>query len=43
MLSLTVRLQGFEAIARRNAKVTQHPRLVKKPQFSQSDILNICG
>jgi hypothetical protein len=42
MLSLTVRLQGLETIARRNTKVTQHPRLIKKPQLSQSDILDVC-
>jgi hypothetical protein len=41
MLSVTIRSKCFEAIAGRNAKIAQHPRLVQKTQFSQCDILDV--
>ena len=42
MLSVAVRSKRFEAIAGRDAKITEHPRLIQKTKFSQSDILNVC-
>jgi hypothetical protein len=33
MLSVTIRSKCFEAIAGRNAKIAQHPRLVQKSSF----------
>jgi hypothetical protein len=41
MLSPTIRSKCFEAIARRNAEIAQHPRLVQKTQLSQSNILDV--
>jgi len=43
MLPLTIRSKCFEAIAGRYAKIAQHPRLIQKAQFSQSDILMSAG
>ncbi len=40
MLSVTIRSKCFEAIAGRNAKIAQHPCLIQKAQFSQSNILD---
>jgi len=42
MLPLTVRSKCFEAIARRNAKIAQYPRLIQKTKLSQSDGLDVC-
>jgi hypothetical protein len=41
MLSLTIRSKCFEAVAGRNAKVSQRSRLIQKTQFPQSDILEM--
>jgi hypothetical protein len=41
VLSVAIRSKCFEAIAGRNAKIAQHPRLVQKTQFSQSNILDV--
>jgi hypothetical protein len=41
MLSLTIRSEGLEAIAGRNPEVAQHPGLIQKAQFSQSDALDV--
>ena len=41
MLSLPIRSQRFKSIARRNAKIAEHPGLIQKTKFSQRDILNI--
>jgi hypothetical protein len=41
MLSLAIRSQCFKAIAGRNAKIAQHPGLIQKTQFSQSNILDV--
>jgi len=43
MRSLAIRSKCFEAIAGRNAKIAQHPRLIQKTQFSQSNILDVRG
>jgi hypothetical protein len=42
VLSVATRSKCFEAIAGRNEKIAQHPRLVQKTQFSQSNILDVC-
>src|SRR6185437_13629408 len=41
VLSLPVRLQGFEPIAGRNAQVIEQPGLIQKAKLSQRDILNV--
>jgi hypothetical protein len=41
MLPLTVRSKCFEAIARRNAKIAQYPRLIQKTKLPQSDVLDV--
>jgi len=41
VLSVAIRSKCFEAVAGRNAKIAQHPRLVQKTQFSQSNILDV--
>jgi hypothetical protein len=41
VLSLPIRFQGFESIARGNAKIAEYPSLVQKTKFSECDILNI--
>ena len=43
MLPLTIRSKCFEPIAGRNAKISERPRLIEKTQFSQSNVLDICG
>jgi hypothetical protein len=40
MLSLPIGLQRLKTIARRHAKIAQHPGLIQKAQFSQSDVLD---
>jgi hypothetical protein len=41
MLPLSIRSKRFEAIARRNAKITQYPRLIQKTKLPQSDVLDV--
>jgi hypothetical protein len=41
VLTLPIRFQGFESIARGNAKIAEYPSLVQKTKFSECDILNI--
>jgi hypothetical protein len=41
MLPLSIRSKRFEAIARRNAKIAQYPRLIQKTKLPQSDVLDV--
>jgi hypothetical protein len=41
MLALPIGRQRLKTIAGRHAKIAQHPRLIEKTQFSQSDILDV--
>jgi hypothetical protein len=41
VLPLPIRLQRFEPISWRNAKIVEDPGLIQKTKFSQSDVLNV--
>jgi hypothetical protein len=41
ILSLAIRSKRFEAIAGRDAKVTQGARLIQKTQFSERNVLDV--
>jgi hypothetical protein len=41
VLSLPVRLQGFQPVAGRNPEIAKHPGLIQETKFSERDVLNV--
>jgi hypothetical protein len=41
MLSVPIRLQSFQSIARRNTEIAESPGLIQKTKLSERHVLNI--